>query len=165
MLANRMQIARQTPPERSQPMCESPEPGNARLIVAARDMLAALQSVIAWYGEPPHAPARAIVKAREAIAKAMGATRERSAPKQSLDWALQHERIAISDNQTAIFTLPNGVKISIAIDDGGLFVHAGGDDATLRGGIHFVRNCNNEGWIEAKTLSGIRPAPLQERVR
>jgi hypothetical protein len=51
-------------------------PAQAR---AYDDMLAALQSVITWYGEPPHHPAPAVVKARAAVAQAITA---RPAPSQ-----------------------------------------------------------------------------------
>jgi hypothetical protein len=55
------------------------------------------------------------------------------------------EKITIGENETAIFTLPSGVKLSVSIDDGGLFVHAGSDDSQLRAAIGFERNCGNEG--------------------
>jgi hypothetical protein len=126
---------------------------------AARDMLAALQSILTWYGEPPHTAAPCILKARAAVAKATIAPPDRSAPTKSQE--LQ-ERIVIGEIQTAIFTLPNGVKLSVSIDDGGLFVHAGSDNSQLRAGIRFNRNCENEGWIEAKILPPIKPAQLRE---
>jgi hypothetical protein len=63
------------------------------------------------------------------------------------------KKITIGENETAIFTLPNGVKLSVSIDDG---------DSQLRAAIDFERDCGNEGWIEAKILPPIKPAQLRK---
>jgi hypothetical protein len=70
------------------------------------------------------------------------------------------EKITIGKNQTAVFTLPNGVQLSVSIDDGGLFIYAGSDDSKLRASIRFHRNCGNEGWIQTDILAPIVPQKL-----
>ena len=78
------------------------------------------------------------------------------------------ELVAIDTNQTAIFTLPNGVKLSVAIDEcsaGSIFIRVCSDDSTIRASIHFGRNCGNEGWIEARVLPPIKPERIKDRPR